>query len=306
MSMTHAARLLSHHGRQAWVLCDDGERRLCVYRGRSIHPAANDSVSVDLSADPGVITEIHPRHNEISRSEPHRMKTLAANIDQAVIVISGSPLFSDELLARMICACAAEAVKGVVVLNKTDLEAPSDRGRAHLKAFTQCLSLLGWTVIETSTITHQDHAAHDAQQGIAMLMRQIRDLTSLVMGQSGMGKSSLLNAMVPGLNMQTREISEALQSGKHTTTAAYMVSLPGNTWLIDTPGFQLFGLHHLSVTQLALGFPELEQIREQSGPCRYANCRHEAEPDCRVKQAVEAGRMTRRRWEIWRALLART
>jgi ribosome biogenesis GTPase len=85
-----------------------------------------------------------------------------------------------------------------------------------------------------------------------------------------------------------------------------MVSLPGNTWIIDTPGFQLFGLHHLSVTQLALGFPELEQIREQSGPCRYANCRHEAEPDCRVKQAVESGQMTRRRWEIWRALLART
>ncbi len=304
MKPAGTARLLSHHGRQAWVLCDSGERRLCVYRGRDLQPVANDRVSVDLSGHPGVVNAILPRRNQITRSESHRSKTLAANIDQVLIVISGSPLFSDELLCRMICACAAESMPGVIVLNKTDLLAETDRARHLLDAFRDCLSLLGWTIIETSTRQEDASGQGRPTAGIGTLSSAIACKASLVMGASGMGKSSLMNALVPGLNTQTREISEALQTGKHTTTAAYVACVAEDTWLIDTPGFQLFGLHHLSITQRALGFPEFQRIREISGACRYANCRHDAEPFCKVKESLETGLIAPRRWELWRSLLA--
>jgi ribosome biogenesis GTPase len=304
MNPAGTARLLSHHGRQAWVLCDSGERRLCVYRGRGLQPVANDQVSVDLSGHPGVVNSILPRRNQITRSESHRSKTLAANIDQVLIVISGSPLFSDELLCRMICACAAESIPGVVVLNKTDLLADTDRARHLLDAFRDCLSLLGWTIIETSARSGNASAQSRITTGIETLCSVIDSKASLVMGASGMGKSSLMNVLVPGLNAQTREISEALQTGKHTTTAAYVACVDDDTWLIDTPGFQLFGLHHLSITQRALGFPEFQRIRALSGACRYANCRHDAEPSCKIKESLENGLIAPRRLELWRSLIA--
>jgi ribosome biogenesis GTPase len=304
MNLAVTARLLSHHGRQAWVLCDSGERRLCVYRGRGLQPVANDRVSVDLAGHPGVVTAIQPRRNQISRSESHRSKTLAANVDLVLIVISGSPLFSDELLCRMICACAAESIPGIIVLNKTDLVTDTARARQLLDPFRECLSLLGWAIIETNTRQENTLTQNRHDTGIGKLSSAISCKASLVMGASGMGKSSLMNALVPGLNSQTREISDALQTGKHTTTAAYMACIDEDTWLIDTPGFQLFGLHHLSITQRALGFPEFQQIRASYGACRYANCRHDAEPSCKIKESVGSGLISPRRWELWCSLLS--
>ncbi|MBU3723978.1 MAG: ribosome small subunit-dependent GTPase A [Burkholderiaceae bacterium] len=295
------ARLLSHHGRQAWVLDDQGQAHLCVFRGRELTPAANDWIEVDTSVQPAVITAIYPRTNDITRSEAHRSKTLAANIDQAVIVISGAPLFSDELLARMICACAAQDVPGLIVMNKTDLVDDTARATAQLSVFGACIELLGWRVIR---IAARPSEGDRTAVGCDALRSLLAGKATLIMGQSGMGKSSLMNALVPGLNAQTREISQALQTGKHTTTVGQVVRYDQDSWLIDTPGFQLFGLHHLSISQLALGFPEWQAVHERDGRCHYANCTHDLEPNCTVRSACLNDKAASRRLELWKMLRA--
>ena len=321
------ARLLSHFGRQAWVRDDQGQHRLCVYKGRDLQPVANDRVEIDAEATPAVITDIVPRTNTVLRSESHRAKVLAANVDQVAIVISGAPLFSDELLARMICACAAEQISGIIVLNKSDLAAETQRAEQQLAPFEHALKLLDWPLVRVAAkptlphaIGHDDHG-QDSQRhprDLEPLRHRLLGNTTLIMGQSGMGKSSLLNALVPGLNAQTREISQALQSGKHTTTAGLVVRMsppehePGgpadrgqpDTWLVDTPGFQLFGLHHLSDTQLALGFPEWVEVHAHHGRCRFNNCTHQQEPGCTIAQAAKNNQAAQRRLDLWRTLIS--
>ena len=307
MSPHVQGRLLSHRGRQAWVADPNGDEHLCLYKGRELQPTANDRVLVDLRTRPGVILEILPRANCLMRSEAHRTKSLAANVDLAMVVISGSPPFSDELLARMICAATAEQIPGLLVLNKSDLTEPTAQARQNLRIFDAALQSLGWSVIMTNT-QHQavgNVASPDATtaDGLQELRHHLHQKTTVVMGQSGMGKSSLLNALIPGFNAQTREISEALQTGKHTTTAGQMVALDAQSWLIDTPGFQLFGLHHLSDTQLALGFPEFAETQASLGRCRFANCRHLNEPGCKVHEGVALGNISERRLALWQSLL---
>lgn len=298
------ARVISHHGRQAWVMDTQGHRHLCVFKGRDLLPAANDRVDIDLSASPAVITAIHSRENQLTRSEAHRSKTLAANVDQALIVISGAPIFSDEILARIICACAAERIGGIIAMNKIDLEPEARAARAQLDCFRPALNLLGFSVVEVCAKPGQASGLEGVKGLHALLANKI----TVILGQSGMGKSSLLNVLVPGINAQTREISEALQTGKHTTTASTMVRLdsvkddaaPG--WLIDTPGFQLYGLHHLSESEMALGFPEWQAAQETHGRCKYANCHHAGEPGCTVESLVEKKELSQRRLELWRML----
>jgi ribosome biogenesis GTPase / thiamine phosphate phosphatase len=292
------ARVLSHHGRQAWVIDEHHMRHQCVFKGRDILPVANDTVTIDLAESPPVIVSIHPRRNQLIRSEAHRTKGLAANVDQALVVVSGAPPFSDEILARMICACAAEDIPGIVALNKIDLQAAAQTARQQLLPFHQAFTLLGWQVIEVSAIA-------DQPQGLSELHAALIGKTTVVMGQSGMGKSSLLNALIPGINLQTREISEALQTGKHTTTAGVMVQMPGaEGWLIDTPGFQLYGLHHLSESEMALGFPEWRHGQDHHGRCKYFNCRHIEEPGCTVQMLAQQQEISARRLMIWQALIS--
>lgn len=290
------ARVLSHHGRHAWVIDAQGGKHHCLLKGRDLLPTANDDVLIDDSAVPAVITEILERRNLLRRSEAHRTKLLAANLDQVVILVSGSPLFSDEILARILCACAGEGLMGAVVLNKTDLARESQEAHRQLAPFEEALSLLGWPVFETVL-------KKDALHGLETLRAFLQGKTSLVIGQSGMGKSSLLNALVPELNLQTREISSALQTGRHTTTASQMFSIAKGSWVVDSPGFQLYGLDHLSLGELSLGFPEWEVVFARHGRCRFANCRHQNEPGCQVQAACTEGGFSARRLALWHTLI---
>ena len=302
------ARILSHHGRQAWAIDQDGQHRLCVYKGRDHQPAANDDVLIAADTDPAVITEILPRRNQLIRSEAHRSKILAANVDAAAIVIAGSPPFSDELLARMICACAAEDIPGMIVLNKGDLKDDIARARAQLAPFQSALHALGWPIFELAvkpkSLDQGDPKQSRFRESLEGFRSSLLGKTTVIMGQSGMGKSSLLNALIPGFNAQTQEISQALQTGRHTTTAGQMVALAPESWVIDTPGFQLYGLHHLSESQLALGFPEWRAAQEALGRCKFFNCHHDHEPGCNVQAAVKNKDASERRLSLWQTIRA--
>jgi len=263
-------------------------------------------VTIDLQESPPVITQIHPRRNQLIRSEAHRTKGLAANVDQALVVVSGAPPFSDEILARIICACAAENIPGIIALNKIDLAKATTTARQQLAVFSQAFGLLGWRVIEVCAVPEET-------QGLPDLHAALIGKTTVVLGQSGMGKSSLLNALIPGINLQTREISQALQTGKHTTTAGIMVKMVPDqarakdlfkdSWLIDTPGFQLYGLHHLSESEMALGFPEWRAGQDQHGRCKYFNCRHIQEPGCTVQMIAAQQEVLVRRLTLWQTLI---
>jgi ribosome biogenesis GTPase len=234
---------------------------------------------VEVTAD-GQITGHLPRKSLLYRSDAYRQKLIAANTTQLLLVVATEPSFSDVLLSRALVAAEHEGLRTVIVLNKADLTAALPAAQHLLAPF----AALGYPVITLA-------AAQDASPLLPWLVGEV----SVLVGQSGMGKSTLTNALVPHAAIATREISTALDSGKHTTTYARMHHLPPvptGGELIDCPGLQAFGLAHLSVQEIEYGFIE---FRPLIGTCRFRDCHHMAEPDCAIKNAVAAGAIHPRR-----------
>ena len=186
-------------------------------------------------------------------------------------VVATEPAFSDELVARALLAAESEEIAPLIVLNKCDLADKLAAARQRLAT----LAGLGYPILELSALNH----AEDLRPWLA-------GKTSVLVGQSGMGKSTLVNALIPEANAATREISQALDSGKHTTTHATLYHLDGNSDLIDSPGLQEFGLGHLDRQEIEIAFRE---FRPYLGQCRFRDCRHDREPGCALRAAVEAG-----------------
>ncbi len=287
-------RIVAAHGRHYVVVTEARERLVCFTRGKKSEAACGDLVEVDATGSgQGVLRRIEPRRNVLSRSNGFRTKLLAANIDQIAIVVATSPPFSEELLGRTLVAAASIEVPARILLNKMDLVDKVDAARDTLRLY----ATLGYAVDEISI---KQNAA-DVGTRIAVDFRQ---LTTLLVGQSGMGKSSLLNILVPDAQAATREISEALQTGKHTTTDArlYLLSTTGDVTagaIVDTPGFQEFGLAHLTPGTVERGFPELVPFL---GRCRFVNCMHLHEPGCAVIAARDSGAITQRRYDLFAKL----
>jgi ribosome biogenesis GTPase len=242
-----------------------------------------------LSGPPESLTEILPRRNALIRAESHRQKIIAANLDLVIVLISGEPLFSPELMVRLRATLASQGLADMIVLNKADLPEESQQARASLKG---CLP---WPCKPDVEITCAKDRS-DTEIGLASpdaLVQAIRarGLTNPVIGlvgQSGMGKSSLLNWLIPDADAQTQAVSQALQTGRHTTTVSRAYRWQAvDGWLIDTPGFQTFGIQHLQVEDLLRVFPEWLDL-QRNGRCRFYNCRHDEEPGCVLTQALEA------------------
>ena len=253
---------------------------LCVPRGKRADFACGDRVRFTRTAkNAGVIETALARENLFWRSDAFRAKRLAANLDQVLIVVACEPAFSAELVSRALVAAEGEGIRGIIALNKCDLHERLPAARAALTPFADA----GYTVIELS-------ALRDAHALLPTLSGQ----RTLLTGQSGMGKSTLVNALFPHAQAATREISAALDSGKHTTTATHLYAFDAGGWLIDSPGLQTFGLKHLDDAALLAAFPEL---RPHLGGCRFRDCRHEMEPGCALRAAVEAGQICAARWQ---------
>ena len=265
-------RVIAAHGRQYVVELADGMLLFCFPRGKKSEIACGDRVDImRTSDDQGVVEAIQPRVSLLYRSNEIRQKLIAANVDQLVIVVATEPAFSDELVARALLAAESEEIAPLIVLNKCDLADKLPAARQRLAT----LAGLGYPILELSALNH----AEDLRPWLA-------GKTSVLVGQSGMGKSTLVNALIPEANAATREISQALDSGKHTTTHATLYHLDGNSDLIDSPGLQEFGLGHLDRQEIEIAFRE---FRPYLGQCRFRDCRHDREPGCALRAAVEAG-----------------
>ena len=302
MSDLIVGRIVAAHGRHYVVVTESGptrgQRLVCFTRGKKSEAACGDEVDVqDTGSGQGVIAAIRPRRNLLSRSNSFRTKLVAANLDQLAIVVATSPPFSEELLGRTLVAANSIAVPVRILLNKMDL---ADRVAAARETLALYASL-GYAVDEISVKA-------DAPRARATLMQHFTGRTTLLVGQSGMGKSSLLNLLVPDAQAAIREISEALQTGKHTTTDARLYRLePGKNEdgathegaLIDTPGFQEFGLAHLTPGTIERAFPELGPFL---GRCRFVNCMHLQEPGCAILEARDRGEITPRRYDLFAKL----
>jgi ribosome biogenesis GTPase len=237
------------------------------------------------NGDQGVIENIHPRRSLLFRSNQFKQKLIAANVTQIIVVLATEPTFSDELITRCLVAAECQDLKVLIVLNKCDLSENVPESLIKLATFEG----LGYPVLRLA-----------ARKNIDALRPYLFNETSVLVGQSGMGKSTLTNALIPEADAPTREISEALDSGKHTTTHATLYHLDEKSTLIDSPGLQEFGLHHLSTGAIEYGFRELRALL---GQCRFRDCCHDQEPDCAVRGAVKSGAIDQRRYAVLRSLL---
>lgn len=285
--MSQAGTVVAAFGRQYEIALDGGGLALCFPRGKKSHVACGDRVTVALSAaDHGVITAVLPRSTLLYRSDAFRQKLFAANATQAVIVVAAEPSFSDELVSRCIVAAEQQHMRALIVLNKTDLAEKAEAARLQLAPFLD----LGYPVVELS-------AKHDAEA----LRPHLAGQCSVLVGQSGMGKSTLINALLPEVQASVREISGALDSGKHTTTHTRLYRLDAASSLIDSPGMQEFGLAHLTRAEIEQGFREFLPHLDR---CRFRDCHHDQEPDCALRAAVAAGSISARRLGQFHALCA--
>lgn len=265
----------SAHGRHALVETPDGATLLCHGRGKRLDVVVGDHVQWLASHDSGVITRVLPRRNLLHRQDRTRSKLFAANLDQVLIMLAARPSFSEHLLSRLLIACEAADIPVQVLLNKSDLQTPFAAACERLTPYRA----MGYAVWPLAA------GACGAKGALSDLATQLTGQTTLLIGPSGVGKSTLVNRLVPEANARTAEISRALQSGRHTTTATrwYWLDRKHGSALIDSPGFQEFGLQHLDRTQLARYMPD---VAAHTGQCRFANCTHLHEPGCQVRTAA--------------------
>jgi ribosome biogenesis GTPase len=271
------ARVVAGYGRHCLLedragLLYEGQRR-----GKRGDVVVGDRVRCLRSATAqATIESILPRASLLLRADGARSKALAANVDRMVVVFAPKPAFNERFVWRALLAADAAGISSLVVLNKIDLDADGAGALALAR-----LSSLGCATLAVSAKAAAE-AARTALRGA------LGSASALVVGQSGMGKSTLINLLVPQANARTQEYSTRLNLGRQTTTASRLFALEGGGEIIDTPGFQAFGLAHLDLQQLAATMPEFSPLL---GRCRFNDCRHLAEPDCAIRAAVAAGRI---------------
>lgn len=253
-----------------------------------------DRVRWQAVHDEGVIEQVEPRRNLLFRQDAVRSKTFAANIDQVVIFLAARPALAENLLARTLIACEASGIPPLIVLNKADLEPAFQQAIEKLQTHVD----MGYTVLPLSAGGPPSPLSESRLQA---LRRQLAGKINLLLGPSGSGKSTLINRLLPNAGAAVGALSEALQKGRHTTTRStwYWLDRDAGDALIDSPGFQTFGLAHLDPTQLAACMPDL---RSHARACRFHNCSHRHEPDCGVRAAMRDGIISAGRYAIYAQL----
>lgn len=281
-------QVIAAFGRHYSIKTVNGEIISCVMRGKKGGIACGDRIEYQLTAaEQGVIETVCPRTSLLYRSDAFKEKIIAANVTQVIIVVAAIPSFSEELINRCLVAAESEDIEVLIVLNKADLVEPAHIAMETLSLYRD----LGYRVLPLCAL-----------QDISALRPYLSNHLSVLAGQSGMGKTTLLNTLVPQARRATAEISLALDSGCHTTTHSQLYSIDDNSAIIDSPGFQEFGLNHITEESLAWGFVEFHPYL---GQCKFNNCRHITEPGCALVQAVQQEKISSRRFGFYHRLLRR-
>lgn len=297
--------IVASHGRHCVVETPDGDRVICHPRGKKLAVVVGDRVRWLPSQDEGTIEQITPRRNLFFRQDEVRTKSFAANLDQVLILVAAEPEFSEHQLARALIAAEAEHIEPLIVLNKADLDVQFAQAWKRLEPYRA----MGYAVLplaaKSGVCIGAQPTAATPDELLSAVTDRLESRTTLILGPSGAGKSTLINRLVPGASAQTQEISQALNSGKHTTTTTswYWMDDLRRTALIDSPGFQEFGLRHIDPMQLAAYMPD---IKPHVSECRFYNCTHIHEPGCGVIPAVgndsDAGGISAARYRIYTML----
>ncbi|MCD6026571.1 MAG: rsgA [Solimicrobium sp.] len=281
--------VIAAHGRHYLVEAQDIVLN-CVTRGKKSDVAVGDIVEYKLtSKNQGVIEAITERKTLLYRSDQYRSKLLAANLSQLFIVVATEPGFADDLISRALIAAEAGGIRAHLILNKIDVIDLLPPVQQRLKIYQK----IGYPV-------HLVSAKSDPRQTLDTLLPLLENQATILIGQSGMGKSSLINLLIPDAELATREISAALDTGKHTTTFVRSYHLNDHSTIIDSPGFQEFGLHHLSEGMLERAFIE---FRPHLGKCKFYNCHHHTEPGCAILAAVKAEEISPMRHTMYKQLV---
>ena len=279
---TEQGLVVAGFGRHVLVETAVGKRVICHPRGKKGQALVGDHVRWLPTEDEGTIEKIDERSNVFYRQDELRTKSFAANLDQVLILIAAEPEFSENQLTRALIAAEAAAITPVIALNKSDLAEPFSRAWARLAPYRA----MGYGMLPLA-IKPKTHGPENAAQ-TDTLMALLQGKKTLVLGPSGAGKSSLTNLLVPTAKVLTAEISQALNSGKHTTTSTtlYWIDAARTTALIDSPGFQEFGLNHIEPMQLAQLMPDFKAHAQN---CKFYNCTHLHEPGCGVILEMKSG-----------------
>jgi ribosome biogenesis GTPase len=284
--------VIASHGRHLMVERPTGERLICHPRGKKSEAVVGDRVQwhpTQAGSQEGVVVCIEPRSNLLYRQDEWRSKSFAANLDQLLMWIAVEPVFSETQLTRALISAGEAGIPVLIVLNKTDLP-HTTQALARLAPY----QAMGYQVLTLSLKQQQTEA-------LATLVPLLQNKSTLVLGPSGAGKSSLINTLLPQAQAQVAEISQALNSGKHTTTAShwYWLDDTRQSAVIDSPGFQEFGLHHIPATDLPRWMPDMAT---HIGKCRFHNCTHRQEPGCAMVQAVQDGNISAHRLHLYQQL----
>ena len=273
--------VIAGHGRHVWVETPDGRRLICHPRGKKSQTVVGDQVLWQASEDEGTIEKVLPRKNLFYRQDEIRTKSFAANLDQLLILIAAEPEFSESQLTRALIAAEAQQIRPIIALNKSDITEPFARAWDRLLVYRE----MGYTLLSLALKPKGDSTAATELKDLLDVML---GKTTLILGPSGSGKSTLINRLLPHADVLTNEISTALNSGKHTTTSTslYWVDEAKTTAVIDSPGFQEFGLQHIDAMHLAGLMPD---IKAHASECKFYNCTHLHEPGCGVISVVKNG-----------------
>ena len=298
LGQEQAGRIVARFGKQVEVVAVNRlgqpvtDPIRCHLRSNLSSLVTGDQVVFQTTDDAGIVTAHKPRRNVLERPDSRGViKAIAANIDQLVIVTALEPEPQLEMLDRYLVATEVTNIPPIIVINKVDLLHPSETNRNFLLAIKSLYGAIGYNVVEATT---------KQTGGLDELSQYLVDKSSVFIGQSGVGKSSLVQMLLPAEKIRVGYLHQQTRLGRHTTSTARLYSYKGAGSIIDSPGIRDFGLEQISRADVEHGFID---IREFATHCRFRNCRHKQEPGCAVTDAIQKGKLSKRRLESFHRIL---